>query len=190
MTGRDDAEVLAFADAQAFSDWLELNADRQEGVWLKLAKQGSGIPSMTSDEAVDVGLCYGWISGQRRPLDGDYYLQKYVPRRRRSRWSQVNVDKVEQLTSAGRMRPRGLAEVEAAKVDGRWAAAYPSQHNATVPSDLAAAFEASPAAAQAFASLGRTEQYAVILRVVTARSAPARTAAITKAVGVLENLGH
>src|SRR5262249_25782839 len=91
------------------------------GVWLKIAKKGSGIPSLTADEAVDVGLCYGWISGQRKSCDEVYYLQKYVPRRPRSRWSQVNVAKVEALSAAGRMRPSGLAEVEAAKAEGRWA---------------------------------------------------------------------
>ncbi len=103
------------------------------GVWLKIAKQGSGVPSLTSDEAVDVGLCYGWISGQRKSCDEIYYLQKYVPRRPRSRWSQVNVVKVGELTAAGRMRPSGVAEVEAAKSDGRWGAAYQSQRNATRP---------------------------------------------------------
>ena len=119
-------------------------AHDQAGVWLKLAKANTGVPSMTSDEAVDVGLCYGWISGQRKGLDDVYYLQKYVPRRPRSRWSQVNVRKVEALTAAGRMRPSGIAEVEAAKADGRWDAAYESQKDATVPPDLAAALAANP----------------------------------------------
>lgn len=119
-----EAEVLTFADAAAFEAWLEDHAGHQPGVWLKLAKVGSGIPSMTSDEAVDVGLCFGWISGQRKALDAVYYLQKYVPRRPRSRWSRLNVRKVEALTASGRMRPTGLAEVRAAQADGRWAAAY------------------------------------------------------------------
>ena len=101
-------------------------------MWLKIAKKNSGVPSLTDDEAVDVGLCYGWISGQRKSLDEVYYLQKYVPRRPRSRWSQVNVDKVAELAAAGRMRPSGWAEVEAAKADGRWDAAYASQRNATI----------------------------------------------------------
>src|SRR4029453_5302958 len=97
------------------------------GVWLKIAKKASGVPSVTADEAVDVGLCYGWIFGRRKSLDDLYFLQKYVPRRPRSRWSQINVTKVDELIAAGRMRPSGLAEVEAAKADGRWAAAYGSQ---------------------------------------------------------------
>jgi uncharacterized protein YdeI (YjbR/CyaY-like superfamily) len=126
----DEAEVIAFHDAAAFEAWLETHVDLRVGVWLKIAKQGSGVPSMTANEAVDVGLCYGWISGQRRSLDEVFYLQKYVPRRSRSRWSQVNVAKVEELTAAGRMRPSGLAEVEAARADGRWAAAYASHRTA------------------------------------------------------------
>jgi len=116
--------VIAFRDATEFEAWLDAHVDLQAGVWLKIAKKGSGVPSLTSDEAVDVGLCFGWISGQRKSLDEVYYLQKYVPRRPRSRWSQVNVAKVAELIAAGRMRPSGLAEVEAAKADGRWAAAY------------------------------------------------------------------
>ena len=118
-----DAEVLPFRDAAAFEAWLDDHAGVQAGVWLKLAKKGSGVPSMTADEAVDVGLCYGWISGQRKPLDEVWYLQKYVPRRRRSQWSRINVARVEALTAAGRMRPSGLAEVAAAKADGRWESA-------------------------------------------------------------------
>jgi len=135
----NEAAVIAFRDGAAFEAWLEANVALQAGVWLKLAKKGSGIASLTDAEAVDIGLCYGWISGLRKSCDDAYYLQKYVPRRPRSRWSQVNVAKVEALTAAGRMRAPGLAEVEAAKADGRWAAAYESQRNATVPADLAAA---------------------------------------------------
>jgi uncharacterized protein YdeI (YjbR/CyaY-like superfamily) len=180
------AEVIAFRDAAEFESWLADNVDRSAGVWLKLAKKGSGIASLTDDEAVDIGLCYGWISGQRKSFDEVYYLQKYVPRRPNSRWSQVNVRKVEQLVAAGRMRPPGLAEVAAAKADGRWDAAYESQRDATVPPDLAAALSASPAAAAAFASLSRTSQYAVILDVVTARTPRTRSAHISKAVTELE----
>jgi uncharacterized protein YdeI (YjbR/CyaY-like superfamily) len=181
--------VIAFRDAAEFEAWLEANVDLQAGVWLKLAKKGSGIPSLTSDEAVDIGLCYGWISGRRKRFDDVYYLQKYVPRRPRSSWSQVNVAKVEELTAAGRMRPSGLGEVEAAKADGRWAAAYVSQRNATVPPDLAAALAASPTAAQAFDSLGKTEQYAVILKIVTARTDEARAAQLRRAMTGLEAPG-
>ena len=181
--------MIAFSDAAAFEAWLEEHADRQEGVWLKLAKKGSGVPSMTSDEAVDVGLCFGWISGLRRSLDEIYYLQKYVPRRPRSRWSQVNVAKVEALMADGRMRPRGLAEVEAAKADGRWADAYVSQRNVTIPPDLAAALAASPPAAQVFGALNKTERYGLILKLVTARTAGARAAQLRRAIAALESAG-
>jgi uncharacterized protein YdeI (YjbR/CyaY-like superfamily) len=175
----------AFRDAAQFEEWLGAHVDLQAGVWLKIAKTGSDVPSLTSDEAVDVGLCYGWISGQRKSLDEVYYLQKYVPRRPRSRWSQVNVAKVEELIAAGRMRPSGLAEVEAAKADGRWAAAYESQRDATVPPDLAAALEASPRAAKAFHALGKTQRYAVILKLITARTATARASQLRRAMKVL-----
>ncbi len=185
----DEAEVIAFRDTAQFEVWLDAHVDLRAGVWLKLARKGSGVPSLTSDEAVDVGLCFGWISGQRKSYDEVYYLQKYVPRRPGSRWSQVNVAKVEQLLAAGRMRPAGLAEVAAAKADGRWAAAYESQRTATVPSDLSAALAASPPAARAFDALGRTERYAVILSVVTARTAAARAARLRRALTALEPPG-
>jgi uncharacterized protein YdeI (YjbR/CyaY-like superfamily) len=116
----NQAEVIAFRDVAEFETWLDAHSELPAGVWLKIAKKGSGVASLTSDEAVDAGLCFGWISGQRKSLDHIYYLQKYVPRRPRSHWSQLNVTKVGQLTAAGRMRPSGTAEVEAAKADGRW----------------------------------------------------------------------
>jgi uncharacterized protein YdeI (YjbR/CyaY-like superfamily) len=182
----NEAVVIAFRDAAEFDAWLEAHVDLQAGVWLKIAKKGSGVPSLTDDEAVDLGLCYGWISGQRRAYDEVYYLQKYVPRRPRSRWSQVNVAKVEELIAAGRMRPSGLAEVEAAKADGRWAASYEPQRNATIPADLTAALAARPQAAQAFAALSKTQQYAVILKLLTARTATSRTAQLRRAMVELE----
>ena len=181
-----EVPVIVFCDAAEFEAWLDAHVDLRTGVWLKIAKKASGCPSLTDDEAVDVGLCYGWISGQRKSYDEVYYLQKYVPRRPRSRWSQVNVARVKELIAAGRMRPAGLAEVEAAKADGRWAAAYESQRNATVPADLAAALAASPQAAQAFDALSKTQQYAVILKLITTRTARARTAWLDRTMAALE----
>ena len=166
----DGADVIAFRDAGEFEAWLAEHVDRRLGPWLKIAKKGSGVASLTDDEAVDLGLCYGWISGQRKAYDEVYYLQKYVPRQPQSRWSQVNVRKVDALIAAGQMRPSGLAEVEAAKADGRWDAAYETQKDAAVPPDLAAALAASRRAAQAFESHSKTSQYAVILDLVTART--------------------
>jgi uncharacterized protein YdeI (YjbR/CyaY-like superfamily) len=181
----DAADAIAFRDAAEFEAWLAEHVGLEAGVWLKIAKKGSGVASLTDDEAVDIGLCFGWISGQRKAYDEVYYLQKYVPRRPRSRWSQVNVRKVEALIAAGRMRPTGLAEVETAKADGRWDAAYESQREATVPADLAAALAASPRAAEAFASLSKSRQYAVILDLITARSAKTRAALLRKAMSAL-----
>ena len=181
----DEAPTIFFPDGAAFEAWLDDHVDDQAGVWLKIAKKSSGIATLTDDEAVDIGLCFGWISGQRRSLDDTHYLQKYVPRRPRSRWSQVNVGKVEELTAAGRMRPSGIAEVEAARADGRWEAAYGPQKGATVPDDLAEAIAADPRAARSFAGLGKTDRYAVILDVVTTRSSATRAAHIRRAVVAL-----
>jgi uncharacterized protein YdeI (YjbR/CyaY-like superfamily) len=181
-----EAPAIAFRDAADFGAWLDAHVDLRAGVWLKIAKKASGRPSVTDDEAVDLGLCYGWISGQRKSYDEVYYLQKYVPRRPHSRWSQVNVARAEDLIAAGRMRPSGLAEVEAAQADGRWAAAYESQRNATVPPDLAAALAASQQAAQAFDALSKTQRYAVILKLITARTATARTARLRRTMTALE----
>ncbi|MBI5840704.1 MAG: YdeI/OmpD-associated family protein [Chloroflexi bacterium] len=150
-----------------------------------MAKKGSGIPSLTDDEAVDVGLCWGWISGQRRSHDQPYYLQKYVPRRPRSVWSQVNVEKVAALIAAGRMQAPGLAEVAAAKADGRWDAAYVSQRNATPPPDLVKALARNEVARDFFASLNKTDQYAVILRLVKERNAAGRAARLKKMVAAM-----
>ena len=183
----DGAEVIAFGDAAAWERWLAHHHGRQAGVWLKLAKKGSGIPSVTADEVVDIGLCYGWISGQRRSLDDDHYLQKYVPRRPGSLWSQVNVEKVERLLAAGRMREPGLAEVRAAQADGRWAAAYVSQRNATVPADVATALEADEQAKARFDALDRTARYRLLLPVLQATSPPARAARLRQLISALES---
>jgi uncharacterized protein YdeI (YjbR/CyaY-like superfamily) len=184
--GTDGAEVIAFRDAEGFESWLTDHVDHAPGVWLKLAKKSSGVASLTDDEAVDLGLCFGWVSGQRRSLDDTYYLQKYVPRRPRSRWSQVNVRKVAELTAAGRMRPSGIAEVEAARADGRWDAAYESQKDASVPPDLETALTENPAADRAFAARSRTGRYAVILELITARTTTTRAAHLRKAIAELE----
>ena len=120
------ADAIAFCDAAAFETWLDTNSHDVDGLWIKIAKQASGIASITSDEAVDIGLCFGWISGKRLALDDRYYLQRYVPRRPRSNWSDLNMTKVENLTAQHRMRPSGLAEVNRAKRDGRWGAETPA----------------------------------------------------------------
>ncbi|MEU0662271.1 YdeI/OmpD-associated family protein [Streptomyces lavendulocolor] len=189
MDDMDGVEIIACADGEAFESWLAEHHTRHEGVWIKVAKKDSGIPSVTSDELVDIGLCYGWISGQRRSLDARHYLQKYVPRRPRSQWSEVNVEKVEALTAAGRMREPGLAEVRKAQADGRWAAAYASQRTATVPPDLAAALDADPDARRAFDALDRTARYQVILPLLRAVTPDGRRARLGKALDALRAAG-
>jgi uncharacterized protein YdeI (YjbR/CyaY-like superfamily) len=123
MGADDGLPQLAFATAAEWEAWMDANHDSSEGVWLKIAKKGSGRSSVTIAEALDVCLCFGWIDSRREALDDDYYLQRYTPRRPRGNWSRINVEKVAALTAAGRMRPAGLAEVERAKTDGRWDAA-------------------------------------------------------------------
>ena len=186
MDALDGVEIIAFRDASAWESWLAANHELQAGVWLKLAKKGSGIPSVTADEVVDVGLCYGWVSGQRKSLDETFYLQKYVPRRPRSLWSKVNVDKVEMLLAAGRMREPGMAQVRAAQADGRWAAAYESQKHATAPPDVDAALEDNEKARKFFDSLDRTSQYRFYLPVLQARSPKTRAARLEKMLAMLE----
>ncbi|MFD5192464.1 YdeI family protein [Streptomyces sp. NPDC058357] len=185
MDGIGGVEAVAFADGEAFEGWLEAHHARHEGVWVEVAKKGSDIASVTADELVDVGLCRGWISGQRRSPDASYYLQKYVPRRPRSLWSQVNVDKVAALAAEGRMREPGLAEVRRAQADGRRAAAYAPQSTAAVPDELAAAPAADTRAAKAFAALDRTAKYLVLLPLLQARTPEGRRAAAERAVRAL-----
>ena len=183
--------VLPFPDAPALDAWLAAHsAPRVAGLWVKVAKKGSGLVSVTAGEVHDMALCHGWIDGQRRGLDDSYYLQKYTPRRPGSLWSMVNVRRVEALTAAGRMRPPGLAEVAAAKADGRWEAAYESQRNATVPDDLVAALDRSPSAKAFFEGLGRTDQYLVVLGLLTARTPEVRAARLEKAIAGLESGGR
>ncbi len=185
MGSLDGAEIIAFRDAAAWESWLEAHHTRGEGVWLKMAKKRSGIPSVTDDEVVDIGLCWGWISGQRRSLDGTYYLQKYVPRRPKSLWSKVNVEKVEVLSAAGRMRAPGMAEVRAAQADGRWDAAYASQKRATVPAEVIAALADNPPARDAFDALDKSSQYLLYLPVLQARTAKTRATRVEKLVSLL-----
>lgn len=182
MDELDGVEIIAFPDAGAFESWLSEHHPRHEGAWIKVAKKSSGIPTVTADELVDVGLCYGWVSGQRRSLDEQYYLQKYVPRRPGSLWSQVNVDKVASLTAAGRMREPGLAEVRRAQEDGRWAAAYGPQRTATVPPDLAALLDENPEARKAFEALDRTGRYLLILPLLQSLTPETRQVRLRRAL--------
>ncbi|WP_331739679.1 YdeI/OmpD-associated family protein (plasmid) [Streptomyces sp. NBC_01005] len=178
----DGVGVIAFTDAAAFENWLAEHNARSSGIWVRVAKKKSGISTVSDDEMVDIGLCYGWISGQRRSLDERYYLQKYVPRRPRSLWSRVNVDKVAKLTAEGRMREPGLTEVRKAQQDGRWEAAYESQRTATAPPELLAALDADPGARKAFEALDRSGRYQLILPLLQALTPETRKARLDKAL--------
>ena len=147
MRPREQEPTLAFASAAAFEDWLERHHGACAAIWLKLAKKGAGVASVTYSEALDAALCFGWIDGQKAPLDERFWLQRFTPRGRRSRWSQNNRDRVDALEREGRMRAAGSAEVERARTDGRWEAAYAGPRAATVPDDLQAALDANPAGA-------------------------------------------
>jgi uncharacterized protein YdeI (YjbR/CyaY-like superfamily) len=178
-------DVLDFADAAGWESWLAAQHDVRNEAWLRIAKRHSGLGTITIAEALDVALCYGWIDGQRLSYDDLSYLQRYSRRRPRSSWSRVNVAKVEALLAAGRMQPAGLAEVAAAKADGRWAAAYEPQRTAAVPPDLAAALADNPKANAAFERLGRSDRYAVILPLLKARTREARARMLARAVARL-----
>ena len=177
--------VIAFDGGKELEAWLEEHHGDTPGIWLLLAKKGTDLPSPTADEILDGTLVYGWITGKRIGRDERTYLQKITPRRPRSLWSQVNVRQVEALTAAGRMREPGLAEVRAARADGRWEAAYPSQKDATVPDDLAEALAADPRASAAFEALGKTDRYLVILSLWQARTAKTRAARLARAMAAL-----
>jgi uncharacterized protein YdeI (YjbR/CyaY-like superfamily) len=178
-------EALTFENAGQWEAWLAAHHDSAADAWLKIAKKGSGVPTVTIREALDVALCYGWIDSQRKSYDDSYYLQRYSRRRPTSAWSKVNVDRVEELTAAGRMRAPGLAEVAAAKADGRWDAAYASQRTAEVPPDLAAALADRPTARAAFEALGKTDRYALILQLLKARTPETRAARLQKIMATL-----
>ncbi|MET9736085.1 YdeI/OmpD-associated family protein [Streptomyces sp. NPDC006458] len=169
--------------------WLAGHPAPDPGLWVKVAKKGSGQKSVTAGEVNDAALCHGWITGQRRALDATHYLQRITPRRTGSVWSMVNVRRVAELTAAARMRPAGLAEVAAAQADGRWATAYESQRNADVPEDLARALADSPQAGAAFERLGRTDRYQVMLGLLQARTPKTRAARLAAAVERLERDG-
>jgi uncharacterized protein YdeI (YjbR/CyaY-like superfamily) len=178
-------EILIFGDAALWEAWLAEHGATRPEAWLKIARKGADQVSVTPSEALDVALCYGWIDSQRRAHDETSFLQRYSPRRRGSPWSRVNVERAEALIAAGRMRAPGLAEIEAARADGRWEAAYASQRTATVPPDLAAALARDEPARAFFESLGRTDRYAVILRLLKARTAAGREAQLRQVVALL-----
>jgi uncharacterized protein YdeI (YjbR/CyaY-like superfamily) len=183
---RDDLAILEFTDRAAWERWLQHEHGSSPGVWLKIAKRASGIVTVTHPEALEDALCYGWIDGQRAPHDDTYFLQRFTPRRPRSKWSQINRDKATKLIEEGRMKPAGLAEVEAARLDGRWDAAYPPQSSLDVPEDFQRALDESPAAKEFFATLRGVRRYSFIYRITDAKRPETRARRIREFVAMLE----
>ena len=181
-----DLPVMAFKDSAEWELWLSQNYTLQTGIWVKVAKKDSGIASVAIADALDGALCYGWIDDQRRSFDDTHYLQKYTPRRPRSMWSKVNIGKVEALIAEGRMQPQGQAAIDQAKADGRWEAAYESQANATVPPDLQTALDQNKTAKVFFETLNRTNQYAVLWRLMTAKTPQIRAKRLQNMVALLK----
>ena len=176
---------LAFESVEAWEAWLREHHAASPGIWLKLPKKGSGIPSVTYAEALEDALCYGWIDGQRRSLGETFYVQKFTPRTMRSMWSKRNRERVAELAAAGRMQPAGLREVERAKEDGRWDAAYDAPSTSTVPDDLRRELDRHPEAAAFFATLDSRNRYAILHRIQTAKKPETRARRIEKFVAML-----
>jgi uncharacterized protein YdeI (YjbR/CyaY-like superfamily) len=181
----DDLPVMEFGSAQAWESWLDSHHASAPGIWMKIAKKGAGPGTVSYPEALEVAICFGWIDGQKARLDERYWLQRFTPRRRGARWSKINADKAEELIRAGRMRPAGLREVEAARADGRWQNAYQGQRSARVPADFAAALAASPAASEFFATLRGANRYAILYRIGSAKRPETRAARIEKFIAML-----
>ena len=185
----DPRKIKSFRSEAAFAAWMKANHARETEIWLKIHKKGSGLPTVTSAQALDVALCWGWIDGIRKSFDAQSFLQRYTPRRARSIWSQINRDHVARLTAAGRMTPHGQRQVDAAKADGRWAAAYAPMRKTTretLPADLRAAIEASPRARRTFQTLGRLDLFALAFRTNAVRTPSGRARKIATLVAVLE----
>lgn len=185
MVAGDDAPQLTFATKADFRAWLEVHVGDQDGLWLKVAKKGSGVESIAIGDALDVALAFGWIDAQRRPYDDTYYLQRYVPRRARSRWSKINTEKIASLVERGEMTPYGIAEVDRAKADGRWDDAYEPASRAQVPADFLDALEADPAAKATFATITSASRFAIVYRLHDAKRPETRARRLRQIVDQL-----
>jgi uncharacterized protein YdeI (YjbR/CyaY-like superfamily) len=177
--------VLAFASSAAWEEWLSAQPRTSKGLWLKLAKKESGVASVSRQEAIDGALCYGWIDGQLDKFDERYWLIRFTPRSRKSKWSKINQVRAQELIDQKRMKAAGLEEVSSAKADGRWEAAYAPQSKAVVPDDLQAALDGNPRAKSFFAELNSVNRYAILYRVHDAKKAETRADRIQKFVQML-----
>jgi len=180
-----DRPTIYFASQRDWEECLEENHENSPGVWIKMAKKASGIPSINHKEALEEALCFGWIDGQAKSLDEQYTLRMFTPRRARSTWSKINVGHIERLTGEGRLRPAGLREVDAAKSDGRWDAAYSSQATIEVPEDFAQALRAEPHAQQFFDSLTKTARWPFLFRLTIIKRPETRARRIVQYVELL-----
>jgi uncharacterized protein YdeI (YjbR/CyaY-like superfamily) len=186
MGADDGLPTIAFPARGDWEAWLENNHSVSDGVWIKIAKKGTGVESVRYPEVLESALCFGWIDGRREALDERHFLQRFTPRRPRSRWSRINREKIERLSADGRMRPAGLLEVERAKADGRWHAAYDGQKRITVPEDLQRELDARPAAKAFFAQLNSQNRYAILYRLQDAKKPETRARRLAKFVTMLE----
>jgi uncharacterized protein YdeI (YjbR/CyaY-like superfamily) len=184
----DPRKINSFRTEKALEAWMKANHARETELWLKIHKKGSGLPSVTHAQALDVALCWGWIDGIRKSFDEQSFLQRFTPRRARSIWSQINRDHVARLTAAGRMTPHGQRQVDAARADGRWDAAYApirSTNNETIPADLRAAIAANPRARKTFRTLGRQNLFALAFRTNNMKTPAGRARKIAALVAML-----
>ena len=185
----DPMTIKTFRGEIAFERWMRTNHARASELWLRIYKKGSGVPTITAAQALDVALCWGWIDGIRKAFDDRSFLQRYSPRRPKSIWSQINRDHVARLTAAGRMTPYGQKQVDAANADGRWDAAYAPMRTTTrdrIPDDLRAAIEANPRARETFRTLGRGNLFALAFRTNNMKTAAGRARKIAALVAMLE----
>lgn len=185
MKNSDNFPVMSFETAADWEAWLDEHHADSGGIWLKLAKKESGLPSVTYAEALDSALCYGWIDGQKASFDDRYWLQKFTPRRAKSMWSKLNCDKVAALIAGGRMRPAGLRQVELAKADGRWDLAYESQSKITIPEDFQRELDKNQEAQDFFKTLNSVNRYSVLRRIQIAKKPETRAALIQKYIEML-----
>jgi uncharacterized protein YdeI (YjbR/CyaY-like superfamily) len=183
---KPDYEIIAFQTAQQWRDWLINHHATQDGIWMQLYKKASNVPSITYAEALDQALCFGWIDGQVKRFDELSYLQKFTPRRKASLWSKRNIEYIERLTAAGFMQPAGMNEVDRAKADGRWAAAYDKPSEMVAPQYFLDALHARPKAAATFASLNKTNTYAILWQLQTAKTETTRLRRLEKLLAMLE----
>lgn len=178
--------VLHFERQKDWANWLTENHSSSLGVWLQLAKKSSDIPSVSYDEAIEVALCFGWIDGQKQAHSEQFWLQKFTRRSDKSVWSKINKDRALALIKTGKMKPAGLQEIEHAKSDGRWDAAYDSASKATVPSDFQSALDSNTRAKNFFGTLDSRNRYAILFRIQTAKKAETRAKKIAQFVLMLE----